>query len=416
MKLIERNIAKIKASAAHKSDHFEWDDDMPGFGLRVRGGRLSWVLQYQVHDRQHRIKLGDQGVMSADMARSAAKEAAGKVALSRRTGEAHPILEQKNIQDAMRAAEAKRPGDAPFGSRIDEYMTARTSNGNGLRERSAIETRRYLTDYFKRLHNMPLAEIRRIDVANVLSEIKSPAAHNRARSTLSAFFAWAIGKGWCDANPVAGTNKENEAGERQRVLTDDEIAAVWLGADKANGYGTILKLLLLTGCRRDEIGGLRWSEVDLNARTITLPAERTKNGEPHVVPLSDMAMSILAGIPLREGREHVFGRTMGAGFSGWSSAKAEFDAIVKIADWRVHDVRRTVRTGIDKLGTLPHICEAVLNHLPPKLVRTYNRNTYEAEKRTALNQWATHLKTIVAQATGANVTPLRKGEPRKPRR
>jgi len=127
-------------------------------------------------------------------------------------------------------------------------------------------------------------------------------------------------------------------------------------------------------------------------------------------------MSILAGVAKREGREHVFGRTLAASFSGWSSAKAEFDAVVKLDDWVVHDLRRTVRTGIDKLGILPHICEAVLNHLPPKLVRTYNRNTYENEKRKALDTWAHHLKTIAAQPTGANVTPLRKGEPRRPRR
>jgi len=417
MKLIERNIAKIKASAARKSDHFEWDDDMPGFGLRVRDGRkASWVLQYQVHGRQHRIKLGDQAIMSADQARTAAREAAGKVATSRRTGEAHPILEQKRIADEMARAEARRPGDAPFGSRIDEYIAARTGNGNGLREKSLIETRRYLEQTFKALHKIPLAEIRRVDVANVLSEIKSAAVANRARSTLSTFYAWAIGRGWCDVNPVAGTIKADEAGERQRTLTDAEIASVWIAADNANGYGTILKLLLLTGCRRDEIGGLMWSEVDLNARIIKLPGERTKNGEPHVVPLSDLAMSILAGIAPREGHRHVFGRTVAAGFSGWSSAKAEFDALVNIPEWVVHDLRRTVRTGIDKLGTPPHICEAVLNHLPPKLIRTYNRNTYENEKRKALDTWAHHLKTIAAQATGANVTPLRKGEPRMPRR
>jgi hypothetical protein len=119
-------------------------------------------------------------------------------------------------------------------------------------------------------------------------------------------------------------------------------------------------------------------------------------------------MSILAGIARRDGYEHVFGRTVAAGFSGWSSAKAEFDALVKLDDWVVHDLRRTVRTGIDKLGILPHICEAVLNHLPPKLVRTYNRNTYQNEKRKALDTWAHHLKTIAAQATGANVTALKK--------
>src|SRR5262249_37058607 len=285
MKLIERNIAKIKATAARKSDHFEWDDEMPGFGLRVRSGRASWVMQYQVHGRSHRIKLGDQAIMSADLARSAAKEAAGKVALSRRTGEAHPILEQKNIRDEMIRAEAKRPGDATFGSRIDEYLAARSANGNGLRKASLIETERYLRKHFRPLHTIPLNQIRRLDVANVLSEIKSTASHNRARSTLSTFYGWAIGRGWCDVNPVVGTNKAEGEIERKRVLTDAEVAAVWLNAPEGD-YGTILKLLLLTGCRRDEIGGLLWSEIDLNARTITLPGSRTKNGEAHVVPLS----------------------------------------------------------------------------------------------------------------------------------
>jgi len=286
-------------------------------------------------------------------------------------------------------------------------MAARTGNGNGLRERSAIETRRYLEQTFKALHKIPLAEVRRIDVANVLSEIKTPAAHNRARSALSKFYSWAIGRGWCDVNPVVGTNKAEEGGGRERVLTDAEVATIWLNAPN-NSYGAILKLLLLTGCRRDEIGGLMWSEIDLNARTITIPGSRTKNKQEHVVPLSDTAMSILAGIPVRQDRQHIFGRTLAAGFAGWSGAKAEFDAVVKIDEWRVHDMRRTVRTGIDKLGTLPHICEAVLNHLPPKLLRTYSRNTYENEKRTALNNWATHLKVIIAQATGANVTRLKK--------
>ena len=288
-------------------------------------------------------------------------------------------------------------------------MTARTSNGNGLRERSAIETRRYLEKDFKPLHNMALAQIRRIDVANVLSEIKSPAAHNRARSTLSKFFAWAVGKGWCDVNPVVGTIKAEGESKRERVLTNDEIAAIWLNGQ--NGYGTILKLLLLTGCRRDEIGGLKWSEVDLNARLITIPGSRTKNKQEHIIPLSEEASKLLAGVAPREGYEHVFGRTMAAGFGGWSSAKSELDEIVKIDDWRLHDLRRTAATQMAELGVLPHIIEACLNHISGHksgVAGVYNRATYLPEKKKAFDQWAHHIKTIVAQATGANVTALKK--------
>src|SRR6516162_1053943 len=232
LKLGERTIAKIKSDAKdeYRHDYTAWDKDMPGFGLRVRGGKASWVFQYQVHGRSHRIKLGDQAVMSADEARTRAKIEAGKVATSRRDGSPHPILEQKRIADEMARAEARRPGDAPFGSRIDEYLAARTGNGNGLREKSLIETRRYLEQTFKALHKIPLAEIRRVDVANVLSEIKSAAVANRARSTLSTFYAWAIGRGWCDLNPVVGTIKADEAGERKRTLTDNEVATLWLKA------------------------------------------------------------------------------------------------------------------------------------------------------------------------------------------
>jgi integrase len=424
IKLNEGNIAKIRASSKGetKNDYVAWDTELPGFGLRVRTGhdgkkRLSWIMQYQVHGRGHRIKLGDQQTMSADVARSAAKQASAKVDQSRRTGSAHPILEQRNIRDEMIRAEAKRPGDTPFGSKIEEYMAARTSNGNGLRDRSRIETERYLKQTFKPLHNMPLAEIRRVDVANVLSEIKSPAAHNRARSTLSTFFAWVVGKGWRDDNPVVGTIKAEGESKRERVLTNEEIAAIWLNGQ--NGYGTILKLLLLTGCRRDEIGGLKWSEIDFNARLITIPGSRTKNKQDHLIPLSDMAMSLLAGVAVREGNEHVFGRTMGAGFGGWSSAKAELDAVVKLDDWRIHDLRRTAATQMAELGVLPHIIEACLNHISGHkggVAGIYNRATYLPEKKKALDMWAHHIKTIVAQATGANVTPLRKGEPRKQRR
>src|SRR6516165_10772238 len=109
MKLIERNVSKVKSTAAKRSDYFEWDEDFPGFGLRVRGKYVSWVFQYYVHGKSHRIKLGDQHAMSAEKARSEAIIAAAKVATARRTGEAHPTLEKKNIRDEAIRAEAKRP-------------------------------------------------------------------------------------------------------------------------------------------------------------------------------------------------------------------------------------------------------------------------------------------------------------------
>jgi len=166
---------------------------------------------------------------------------------------------------------------------------------------------------------------------------------------------------------------------------------------------------MLTGCRREEVGGLRWSEVDLEARTITIPGERTKNNVEHVVPLADAAISILQGIMRRGERDFVFGIAREGGFSGWAKSKTRLDKAVALKDeWRLHDLRRTVRTGLGKLGVQPHVAEAALNHLPPKLIRTYDRNTYASEKKAALDLWASHLKVAIAQATGANVMPIRK--------
>ena len=193
-------------------------------------------------------------------------------------------------------------------------------------------------------------------------------------------FRWAIGEGLCENNPVTGTNRQEENGHRERSLSDSEVAKVWLAAP-GNDYGNIIKLLLLTGCRRDEIGSLRWSEIDLAAQTITIAKERTKNGMEHIVPLPDAALSILQGIMRRGERDFVFGIARDGGFSGWSKSKIALDKAVALKEeWRLHDLRRTVRTGLGKLGVQPHVAEAVLNHLPPKLIRTYDRNKYEGRR------------------------------------
>ena len=164
-------------------------------------------------------------------------------------------------------------------------------------------------------------------------------------------------------------------------------------------------MLLLTGCRRIEIGSLQWSEINLETHSITLPKERTKNGREHVVPLCEAALAIIEAIPRRD-RELVFGIGRG-GFSGWNKSKRGLDKTLQFkTPWTLHDIRRTVRTGMGQLGVLPHVAEAALNHLPPKLIRTYDRNTYATEKRAALDLWTNHLLVAVAKASGANVTKL----------
>jgi integrase len=387
------------------SDHVKWYDDPKGLGLRTRNGKRTWVFQYKIDGKNRRLRLGGPE-LSEKQARTLAHIEKGKVSAAKLGNAIDPASarDQRKAQSQIGKTVAHS-----LGVTVPKYLAARDAK---LRPTTKRAVKMYLggEDYWKPLHDMALSKIGRVDIATQLTTItekNGPVTANRARSALSGLFAWAIGEGWCDTNPVIGTNKRTENAPRERSLSDAEAARLWLTVPD-DDFGRLLKLILLTGCRRAELGGLKWSEIDLEARTITLPRDRTKNRQEHVVPLCDLAMGILADIKQRD-REHVFGRTRGVGFSGWAKPKEELDAVLKLDQpWTLHDLRRTVRTGLGKLGVQPHIAEAVLNHLPPKLIRTYDRNTYAAEKRDALDKWASHLIVCVAQATGANVTTLKR--------
>jgi integrase len=219
-------------------------------------------------------------------------------------------------------------------------------------------------------------------------------------------FAWAIGEGLCELNPVAGTNKNSDDRERERTLADNELVRVWKAAPADTHYGAIVRLLILTGARRNEIASLRWSEIDRKARTLTLPCERTKNGRAFTLPLSDLALEIIDGIGERDDRDLVFGCAPGRGFSGWSHCKEDLDQRLELEPWRLHDLRRTLRTGLGRLGVAPHIAEACLNHLPEKLIRTYDKNRYEPEKRAAFDRWSAHVAALLA-GKRSNVVALK---------
>jgi integrase len=399
MKFTLSNVRTWSDFDKSKAEHIVFDETMPGFGLRIRVGdkkqHRTFIAQYKIGSKHRRITLGNVAKVTLEDAKQRAKIIFGKVADGK--------------DPANEKAEARQVASHTLAAKIADYLEAKAAS---MKPRSYDETKRHLESHWRPLHGLALASIGRANVAAQVSTIakeSGPVAANRSRASLSAFFRWAIGEGLSDHNPVTGTNKQEEAGPRERSLSDPEAATVWLAAPE-NDYGRIVRLILLTGCRRDEIGSLQWSETDLKEKTITLPGERTKNKKPHVVPLSDSAVAILKQITQRATRDFVFGVGKG-GFSGWSKSKREIDKTAKLKKpWTLHDLRRTVRTGLGKLGVQPHVAEAVLNHLPPKLIRTYDRNTYAAEKRDALDKWAKHLKTVVAQATGTNVTPLRKGD------
>lgn len=399
MKLTQNNVTKAKLPAG-KSEAFYWDDEMPGFGLRLReGGSRTFVVQYKIGTKHRRMTLGNAFKVTADDARKQAKQVFGKV-----VGGHDPASER-----ATRVAEAS----TSFAASVGDFLQAQATRN---RSRTLIETTRYLNQHWKPLHGMALAKITRAIVAAELRRIareRSPISADRARSALSTFFAWAMGEGACENNPVMGTNKAaGEYKSRDRVLTDAEVVAIWKAADPATDFGKIVRLLFLTACRRNEIGWLRPSEIALEDSLIALPGSRTKNGLPHDVPLSGLACEIVGSLPLDGGDACVFGQR-GTGYMGWDKSKKELDAALPgIKDrWTLHDIRRTVATRMGDLGTPPHIIEAVLNHISGHragVAGIYQRSTYAKEKRAALEGWATHLAVIVAQASGGNVTSLRR--------
>jgi integrase len=379
MRLTDSTVAALKVPRG-KSEIIAFDDGLPGFGVRVRsGGSRRFIYQYKLNSTNRRVTFKEANVKQA---RAAAQILAAKVTLG-----ADPALEKEAAHDAA--------GDT-FKRCLDRYL-ARPQGRR--RERTLLEIRRHLERNLQPLHRLHVKEISRRRVADELMRLTAEngaVQSNRTRSSLSAFFNWCVGEGYLDFNVAAQTNKHEEVA-RSRVLSDVELTKVWKALPEQGDYGDLIRLLILTGQRLREIANLSWREVDLDKATITLPPSRTKNHREHVVPLSAPALEILKGRARNE-RELVFG-TGDHGFSGFSKAKRELDERAKLkAPWVIHDIRRSVATGLAKL-VQPHIVECVLGHVGgfrAGIASTYNRHPYEDEKRNALTLWGKHISGLVS--------------------
>jgi integrase len=397
-------VARTGALPNGKSDLILWDDKLAGFGLRIRKGakgvRKHWIIQYRDALREtRRYIIGTLDEIGAAKAR----EIAGDLLAAIRLG-TYPHVEREKDRDR---AEKERDRAADTLEAVGKlYLANREKN---LRERSFLEVKRHIEKLWEPLARAPVHEIGRRAVALRIAEISErngPVAANRARATLSAMFGWAMREGIVEQNPVAATNKAVEEESRDRVLTSIELAAIW-PACREDDYGRIIRLLMLTGQRREEVGGMLWDELDLERGLWTMAGARTKNGKRHIVPLVPEAIAILRSIPRRTRKEgtadHVFGGGDG-GFSGWSKAKANLDCRIAenskhapcpVAAWRLHDLRRTMKTAMsDELGVKTEVSEAILNHARQGMEEVYNRAEYLTQKRTALSLWTDHLKSI----------------------
>ena len=290
MRLTRPNVARL-AVPAGKTEIIVFDEALPGFGVRVRlGGKRTWIAQYRLGSKQRRVTLGTTDTLDPEEARRRAKSVLGAV--------------HNGDDPQARKAEARARASITLGTVAANYLERFAAER--LRPKTLAETRRYLTVSWKPLHPLGLNDIDRRAVAVRLSEIareNGPIAANRARVALSAFFNWAMREGLSDGNPVIGTNRAADERSRDRVLSDEELAAIW-GACRDDDFGRIVRLLILTGQRREEVGGMTVERVgslreDSGAFPATAPrtAERMRSPSPH------SAIDVIAGtnLQLRQG-------------------------------------------------------------------------------------------------------------------
>jgi integrase len=364
-------------------------------------GKKSWAVRYRFGGKPKKLTL-PRGISLAD-ARNLAREALGNV---------------------MKGVDPARPVTVPtthtFGEVASEFIKRHVKQNTSVAYTRNVE-RFFAKDVLPAWGNRDIATITRLDVNmlldGVIDRIKDEhgttakgSSANNVHSMLRSLFFWAVGRGYVDASPVTGVKTPLNLASRDRTLSEDEVSGLW-GACEAVGYpcGTMAQLLLLTGQRRSEVAGMRWDEI--KERVWTIPAERSKNGEAHSVPLSEAALEILNSIPKIKGT-YVLTHRGDNGIVDFSRTKRVIDAAADIDHWTFHDLRRTFSTGMAKLHVPQEVTEKILNHVSGKLrgvAGIYNRHDYADEKRQALEAWGRYVLASQRPAD-ENVVALRVGQ------
>jgi integrase len=361
---------KTPAERTEMPDHL-----LPALRLIVQpSGTKSWAVRCRIYGRPAKLTIGDARVIGITEARDQARDLLREVAAG------------KDPRETKRQMAADT-----LGAIADQYLRHVAST----RRPRTQEAYLHHLKQWKPLHRRPLIELTRREISTHLLDLKDnhgPVAANRARSTLSALFTWAIKRGLVDVNPVAGT-VQNEERSRERVLSIEELRAIWQATDSLDDHDAIIRLLMLTGCRRNEVSEMAWSEVDLDKAIWSIPGNRTKSGKAHQVPLSNRAMEIIRARPRRGNRAYVFG-ARGGPWCGWARAKRRLDQRCGVTGWRLHDLRRSFVTHLCEIGVAPHVVESAVNHISGHkggVAGIYNRSNYWVERVRALQLWADHL-------------------------
>ncbi len=389
-KLTAISIEKLALPATGRIDVY--DDQVPGLVLRVSStGTKSWSFTYRLYHKPKRLSLGGYPGVSLKLARERAREARGSV----QRGE-DPVARKK-------AEELDRQRNG-FASCARDFV-AKYCKPN-LRTWSEVESA------FERLAipiwgDRPVKEIRRRDVVELLEVVaaRTPYQANHLRAYLSRFFRWCIEREIIpEINPVTGVSRLIKPVARSRILSDAEIVALWRATEKLGGaFAKCCRILLLTGMRRDEAGLLRWRELD--GDFACLPATRIKSNRDMKVALSGTAKAIVEGMPRFDQCDYVFTTNGKSPISGWSKAKDRITELMKaelgeeVPNWCPHDLRRTLASGLARLGYRSEIIKRVLGHAAQASDVTsihYIWHNYDAEALEAIEAWAAHIAKLTA--------------------
>ena len=392
-----------------------WDKNLPGFGLRVSPkGRKSFICQYRVRGAkgskwtERQVVLGTLAFLTVAEARDRARRY--KAQASEGTD---PVEEKK---ETRKAEEIKRNADSfTFSKLVDRYEAERLTK---LKPSGVEQKLRLLKRWMPALGDTPASDIREADILAFINGLYAGRTNGHTEAdhlvgVVRNVFTWA--KKQHDpalrslVNPALAIHSRAQLKSRDRVLTHQEIKRLWAACDTVGWPGgSILKLLLLTAQRVNEVAQMRWSELDLANRVWNLPAERAKNSRAHIVHLSDHAMEIIEGLPQINGSPLVFTMNGRQPFTNLDNLKRQHieSLMGDTPHWQIRDLRRTATTLMAEIGIAPHVADKILNHTSGQINGTaaiYNRFQYLDERKAALEALGRKIATLI----GRNVVPLR---------
>ena len=377
VRLTDTFIRSLKAKA-QRYDIF--DASQPGFGVRVAtSGAISWVLLTRQNGTRKRVTIGRYPALSLSKARELARAAQSEIQEGTFGQKKAPMTFSAAIEDWYAREQRARKSF----SQVEQAM--------------ALHVLPYLGRH--EFDQVTKADLMRV-VDRVADQGKLTQA-NRVRAFVTRFFNWAVERDLVAASPATSLPKPAVEISRDRVLSMTELHAVWHTADQMGfPFGRIVQILILTAQRRDEVAGMRWSELDLERDRWVISKDRAKNGKDHIVHLSSQAIAILASLPKREDCDFVFSTTGQTAVSGFSRAKAAIDVRSGVTGWRLHDLRRSVATYMaDDLKIAPVVVDRILNHVTGSLrgvAAVYQRSEFLADRKVALETWGLLVEKLFA--------------------